>query len=114
MVGNTKTNLQRNTRFYVTKTGGSLFKVDDDKNMNNLCAGYRVKPLNTLDDLSINERAIDYEYYYYEAQKIIDPILLGISPNAKADITKGTKSGKTLLKKYSGSYNTLFSDNDYD
>ena len=114
LVGNTKTNLQRNTRFYVTKTGGSLFKVDDDKNMNNLCAGYRVKPLNTLDDLSINERAIDYEYYYYEAQKIIDPILLGISPNAKADITKGTKSGKTLLKKYSGSYNTLFSDNDYD
>ena len=39
--------------------------------------------------------------------------MLGISPNLKGDKTKGTKSGKALLKKYGGggSYATLFDDN---
>lgn len=105
--------LQRNVRFYVTKSGGSLFKIDSDGKKGNLCAGYKVRVLNTLDDVSINERNIDYEYYYNEALKLIDPIMLGISPNQKGDKLKCTKSGKALLKKYGGgSYNTLFEDND--
>ena len=84
--------------------------------MNNLCAGYRVNVLNTLDDKPITERNIDYEYYYNEAYKIIDPIMLGISPNLKGDKMKRTKSGKALLKKYGGggSYATLFDDNEDD
>lgn len=42
--------------------------------------------------------------------------MLGISPNLKGDKTKGTKSGKALLKKYGGggSYTTLFDDNEDD
>ena len=44
--------------------------------------------------------------------KIIDPIKLSISPNLKADAKKKTKSGKALIKKYSGQYLTLFDDND--
>lgn len=114
---NSKTEeIQRNTRFYVSKSGGSLFKVDKTENYRgNLCAGYRVKILNTLDDLPITQRDIDYEYYYNEALKLIDPIMLGISPNQKGDKTKGTKSGKALLKKYGGgSYATLFDDNEDD
>ena len=106
--------IQRNVRFYVSKSGGSLFKVSKaDNYRGNLCAGYKVKVLNTLDDLPITERDIDYEYYYNEALKLIDPIMLGISPNQKGDKDKGIKSGKALLKKYGGgSYNTLFEDND--
>ncbi len=109
--------LQRNVRFYVSKSGGILCKVNNTtKGINNLCAGYRVKVLNTLDDKPIAERDIDFEYYYNEAYKIIDPIMLGISTNLKGDKTKGTKSGKALLKKYGGggSYATLFDDNEDD
>lgn len=109
--------LQRNVRFYVSKSGGILCKVNNTtKSINNLCAGYRVKILNTLDDKLIAERDIDYEYYHNEAYKIIDPIMLGISPNLKGDKSKGTKSGKALLKKYGGggSYATLFDDNEDD
>ena len=54
----------------------------------------------------------DYKYYYDECYKIIDPIKLGISSNQKADRIKGTKSGKSLIKKYSHSYNTLFDNDD--
>ena len=63
-----------------------------------------------------NRLKVDYEYYQNEAYKIIDPIMLGISPNLKGDKNKGTKSGKALLKKYGGggSYTTLFDDNEDD
>ena len=44
--------------------------------------------------------------------KIINPIKLSISPNLKANPNKKTKSGKSLIKKYSGSYLSLFEDND--
>jgi hypothetical protein len=41
--------------------------------------------------------------------------MLGISPNQKGDKSKGTKSGKALLKKYGGgSYASLFDDNEDD
>ena len=108
--------IQRNVRFYVSKSGGSLFKVDKTEgSISNMCAGYRVKVLNTLDDKPITQRDIDYEYYYNEALKLIDPIMLGISPNQKGDKSKGTKSGKALLKKYGGgSYASLFDDNEDD
>ena len=39
--------------------------------------------------------------------KIIDPIKLRISPGQEPG--RG-KAGKTLIKKYSGQYNTLFDD----
>ena len=104
---------QRNVRFYVSMNGGTIYKTHKDtKARNNLCAGYRVTILNTLDDKRIEARGINYQYYYDECMKIIDPIKLNISPNLKADAKKGTKSGKTLIKKYSSSYLSLFDDND--
>lgn len=102
--------IQRNIRFYVTKAGGYLYKVDEVGKKNNLCAGYRVSVLNTLDDAPISQRFIDYEYYYRETLKLVDPIMLGISPNDAANPTNKTKSGKSLIHKYSESYNTLFDD----
>ena len=105
--------LQRNVRFYVSNTGGAIFKVNNNtKQRNNLCAGNRVTVLNTLDDERIEFRNINYNYYYNEAYKIINPIKLQISPNQKGNPVKKTKSGKALIKKYAAQYNTLFDDND--
>ena len=69
-----------------------------------------VKVLNTLDDIPIEERNINYGYYYNEAYKIINPIKLGISPNQKGDKQKGLNSGKALIKTYNQQYLTLFDD----
>ena len=103
--------IQRNVRFYVSNRGGQLFKQSPELKLNNLCAGNRVTILNTLDDTNINLRDINYNYYYEEALKIIDPIQLGISPQQKGNPLTKAKSGKALLKKYGGgSFATLFDD----
>lgn len=103
--------LQRNVRFYVSMNGGTIFKTHNTEGTrNNLCAGYRVNILNTLDDTRIELRQINYQYYYEQCMKIIDPIKLNISPNLKADPFHKTKSGKALIKKKSGQYLSLFDD----
>lgn len=103
--------MQQNNRYYVTNKGGVLEKIKiDTKGRNNLCAGYQVCILNTLDDKRIEHRNINYGYYYNECIKIIDPIKLNISPNQKGNAHKGTKSGKSLIKKLSGQYASLFDD----
>lgn len=107
-IGSSKITMQRQIRYYASKSGGNLFKVDEEGTLNNLCSGYQVKVLNSLDDNPIENRDIDYEYYYIQALKLIDPIKLGISPNLKANSLTKTKSGKSLINKYSGDYNTLF------
>lgn len=105
--------IQRNIRFYVSNKGGSVFKVNNNTNSkNNLCAGFNVTILNTLDDKNIALRDINYSYYFSEALKIIDPIKLGISPNTKGNKNKRTKSGKSLIKLNSMQYNSLFDDNE--
>lgn len=93
---------QRFCRFYVSTKGVRLFKVSSTGEQSRLAGGLPVQILNTLDNRNITTRDIDYKYYYNECFKIINPILLGISPKGK---------GKTICKKYYGMYNTLF-DND--
>ena len=103
--------MQQNVRFYVTNQGGILNKVNKNTlGKSNLCAGYQVAILNTLDDKKIEYRNINYSFYYKEAIKIIDPIKLNISPNQKGNARQGTKSGKVLIKKLSGQYASLFDD----
>ena len=105
--------LQRNVRYYVAMDGGVIYKTHNvTEAKNNLCAGYRVRILNTLDDDRIELRKINYQYYYDECMKIIDPIKLNISPNLKANAQRKTKSGKALIKQYSGQYLSLFDDNE--
>lgn len=105
------TELQRNVRFYVANKGGSIYKVNNvAKNRSNLAAGKKVIVLNTLDDQPIEFRNVNYSYYYEEAMKIINPIKLGISPSQKSNKDKKTVSGKVLIKKYGGQFNTLFDD----
>lgn len=115
--GNEVIAMQRSVRYYVSNNGGSIFKVQNlgdnlGLHRSNLCAGQQVRVLNTLDDDAIERRNIDYTYYFNEALKIIDPIKLGISTTTKGDRTKGTKSGKALIKQFSGQYNTLFDNLD--
>lgn len=105
--------LQNNTRFYVVNVGGTIEKVENTTNKrSNLCAGYKVKVINTLTDERIAYRNICYTYYYKEVLKIVDPIKLGISIRQKGDVKAGLKSGKVILKKMSGNYNNLFDDVD--
>lgn len=106
--------LQRNVRFYVSNKGSVIEKVNNNiLSRNNLCAGQQVTILNTLDDKRIEYRNINYNYYYKEALKIIDPIKLNISPNQKGDSRIGAKSGKALIKQMSGQYQSLFDDAEY-
>lgn len=108
-----KSEMQRYVRFYASTNGGYIYKVDNiTGGLNNMCAGQKVTVLNTLDDKYIGERNINYQYYLDECNKIIDPIKLNISPNQKGDKSKGTKSGKALIKKYGGIYGSLFDDNE--
>lgn len=106
---------QRHVRFYVSTKGVIIMK----ENVNNgqrsvLASGKPVIILNKLDDKDICLRNIDYKYYYEEAYKIINPIKLGISPNQKGDKNKKTLSGKALLKKNFGLYNSLFDNEDME
>ena len=102
---------QRHVRFYVSTKGVVIQKENKvDNKRSRLASGLPVQILNILDDKPIEERNINYKYYRDEAYKIIDPIKLGISPNQKGDKTRGTKSGKALIKTYSEQYLTLFDD----
>lgn len=100
--------VQRNTRFYVSLTGGSLMKGEilgwDENNQpklkkSSLCAGQRVTVCNLVEDKDISELNINYLYYYNECMAIIEPIEQSRNNKGK---------GKRLVKKYYGMRNTLF------
>lgn len=102
--------VQRNTRFYISSTGGTLMKVEsmgwnehneEQVKKNSLCAGQRVSIYNTVDDTDISELNVNYLYYYNEAMAIIEPI-------EQSRNNKGKGKGKRLVKKYYGMRNTLF------
>ena len=106
---------QRHVRFYVSTKGIVIQKENKITGARSkLAGGNSVCILNSLDDKPIEERNINYSYYYNECYKIIDPIMLGISPTQKGDRNKGIISGKAAIKKYSHQYNTLFDDNDFE
>lgn len=100
---------QKHNRFYVSTKGYSIKKEHKTtKERTKLASGLPVVILNSLDDKPIEERNINYKYYYDEAYKIIDPIKLGIPQNLKPNALKKTASGKKLIKKYARQYQTLF------
>ena len=106
--------IQRHVRFYISNNGVIIQKENNLTNEKSvLGGGLTVRVLNSLDDKPIEERDINYKYYYDEAYKIINPIKLGISTNLKANKEKRTKTGRALIKKYSHDYNNLFTDDDF-
>ena len=105
---------QRHVRFYVSTKGVIIQKENKTTGARSkLAGGNTVCILNSLDDLPIEERNINYGYYYNECYKIIDPIMLGISPTQKGDRNKRILSGKAIIKKNSHQYNSLFDDEDF-
>lgn len=105
---------QRHVRFYVSTKGVVIQKENKTTGAKSkLAGGNAVCILNSLDDLPIEERNIDYSYYYNECYKIIDPIMLGISSNQKGDSKNRILSGKVNIKKHSHQYNYLFDDKDF-
>ena len=105
---------QRHVRFYVSTKGVIIQKENKTTGAKSkLAGGNSVCILNSLDDLPIEERNINYGYYYNECYKIIDPIMLGISPNRKGDRDKHILSGKAAIKKNSHQYSSLFDDEDF-
>ena len=104
---------QRHVRFYVATRGIIIQKEEKNTGkLTKLASGKCVQILNSLDDKPIEERNIDYAYYYQECYKIIDPIMLGVSPNQKGNVNRKTKSGKVIIKKMSHQYNSLFDNDD--
>lgn len=104
---------QRHVRFYVSTKGVIIQKENKTTGAKSkLAGGNSVCILNSLDDLPIEERNINYGYYYNECYKIIDPIMLGISPTQKGDRDKRILSGKAAIKKNSHQYSSLFDDED--
>ena len=100
---------QKHCRFYASSKGVVIQKEDTTTGKKSvLCGGLPVILLNNLDDKPIEERDINYAYYYNECMKFINPIKLGISPNQKGNTQHKTVSGKLLLKKRFGLYNDLF------
>lgn len=105
---------QRHVRFYVSTKGVVIQKENKTTGAKSkLAGGNAVCILNSLDDLPIEERNINYGYYYNECYKIIDPIMLGISPTQKGDRDRRILSGKASIKKNSHQYSSLFDDKDF-
>lgn len=93
---------QRYVRFYVSNNGCIIEKVHNQTaSRARLAAGQSVTVLNSLDDVDISLRDINYKYYYEQAMAIINPIKLGISPKGK---------GRTRIKKAYGQFASLFDD----
>lgn len=106
---------QRHVRFYVSTKGVVIQKEQRITGKRSKLVGDNlVKLLNSLDDKPIEERNINYGYYYNECYKIIDPIMLSISPTQKGDRDKRIISGKVAIKRYSHQYNTLFDNDDFE
>lgn len=100
---------QQHFRFYVSQKGVIIQKEDSATGKRSVLGGGLPSiMLNNLDDKPIEEREINYAYYYNECMKFINPIKLGISPKQKGNSNHKTISGKALLKKRFGMYNDLF------
>lgn len=68
--------LQKTNRYYISKHGGKLFKVDKKENKSiDYCVGRQVIIFNDYIEKPISEYDIDYGYYISETQKIIDLII---------------------------------------
>ena len=63
--------VQRINRFYASTNDYSLFKVDDTGKVANMLTKSGVTILNEMNDIPIENRHINYQYYIGEANKIV-------------------------------------------
>ena len=67
--------VQRINRFYASTNDYSLFKVDDTGKVANMLTKSGVTILNEMDDIPIENRHVNYQYYIGEANKIISEFI---------------------------------------
>lgn len=104
-----KVKSQRHIRFYVATNGVKIYKEDADGKRSVLGGGLPCVILNTLDDVDIAMRNINYVYYKNEAHKIIDPIMLAMNTRVKASRSKVTNA-KLFNNTYIENLKSLFDD----
>ena len=63
--------VQRINRFYASTNGAFLFKVNPEGQVENMLTKSGVTILNKLNDLTVDDKYINYRYYISEANKII-------------------------------------------
>lgn len=63
--------VQQINRYYASTNGRSLYKVDETGSRHNMLTKSGVTLLNKMNDLPIEDRCINYNYYIDEAKKII-------------------------------------------
>ena len=63
--------VQRINRFYASTNGAFLFKVNPEGQVENMLTKSGVTILNKLNDLTVDDKHINYRYYISEANKII-------------------------------------------
>ena len=68
------TPVQRINRYYASTNGYFLSKVDETGKSENMLAKSGVTILNKMDDLPIEDRHINYQYYINEANKIVSEL----------------------------------------
>ena len=86
--------LQKNIRYYVSNSGGTLLKKykDEDKRIS-LLAGERATIFNNYINKSMTDYDIRYNYYRKECYKIINLISNSITSNIKGTKSKSGISG---------------------
>lgn len=67
--------LQKSVRYYVSNSGGSLLKVDENGNKTNYESTKVVTVFNDYVEKDISEYNIDYAYYINQTQKVINEII---------------------------------------
>lgn len=67
--------VQRINRYYASTNDYYLLKIDEEGKETNMLSSSGVTILNKMDDISIEDRNINYAYYIKEANKIIDDFL---------------------------------------
>lgn len=65
---------QRTIRYYMSVTGGTLTKENEDGRINSLEAGWTATMFNQYHELPMKDYNIDYRYYIREANKIINAV----------------------------------------
>lgn len=66
--------LQKTNRYFISKRGGSFYKHHSDGRLNAVEAGETVEIMNDYDDTQNYLDRVDYQYYFKEANKIIQAI----------------------------------------
>jgi len=67
--------LSKNTRYYISNSGGSLYKHNiSDNRISGVNVGFIVTPFNKFIEKPMKDYNINYQFYIKECNKIIDNI----------------------------------------